>query len=351
VPAWALLTYPGWFELAAGYLPYFNWRAWAAHPHILWRPPYPLAPTPYTLPIQEILTTWGAKMGLSPLAALRFTAIIALLLGTWLAFRALKSWGPWPALAGALLWLYAPTTLYTTYRLGYWDLLWGWILIMGLTTPFLPRVLRGKKSLALLTFLVVWSVRWIALPPEWAVWGLVGLIPLLSMPLWARALEGVRTPALLFLLIAGAAVWTLPWAQPRYVAYRPPDHPLAYYPTQRLVLLEAHVSGTLRPGETVHIRAAWQALRHQDKDWTVFVQVLDEQNHIHGQGDKLLGGLDYPTSRWRVGQVVFDTYTVPVDPNAPRSLRLIMGVYDRATLQRLHMGNGQDHVVLARTAQ
>jgi 4-amino-4-deoxy-L-arabinose transferase-like glycosyltransferase len=93
---------------------------------------------------------------------------------------------------------------------------------------------------------------------------------------------------------------------------------------------------TLRPGGQLAVNLRWQALAAISENYTVFVQVLDEQDRLVGQVDSWPVQGTYPTSQWRVGEVVEDEYRVQLAADLPPgAYRLQVGWYLLATLQRL----------------
>lgn len=92
----------------------------------------------------------------------------------------------------------------------------------------------------------------------------------------------------------------------------------------------------LQPGGQVPVTLTWQALTSLDEDYTVFVQILDENDRIVGQVDSWPVQGTYPTSQWRVGEEVKDPYLVRLNENLPPGeYRLNAGLYLLETLRRL----------------
>jgi uncharacterized membrane protein len=93
----------------------------------------------------------------------------------------------------------------------------------------------------------------------------------------------------------------------------------------------------------------WQAQTHLDTSYTVFAQLLDPAGRVRAQVDTVPQGGGYPTIWWLLGEVVADTLTLELPPDAPRDLtyRLIVGLYDPATGDRLPVsGTGTDFIEL-----
>lgn len=362
VPAWALTTYPGWWQTGEGYFPYFNALAWQKAPSLFWKPPYLLADMATPWPLPEVLVALGSAAGLDGLAALRWSLAIGLMvaaLGVYLSFS--RVFTPWAALAASFSWVYAPYTLSLVYRLGHAREVWLWALATWLLWPLAQIV--GADRLG--------RLGWLLAPPALAAWAPAafpdwtfgptasaralspwwGLITLLSPGFVAWALNRWRLyqPVAVFVLAAISAQSVLPAARPAYIPYTPPPEPAAIFQGHGIVLLDVSLQGQLRPGETLYLSAHWQVLRPQQVNWTVFTQVLDDQNHIWGQFDGPVGTLSHPMSTWVVGEVREETYRLTISPDAPSDLRLIMGLYNLETMQRLPLIDGRDHVVVATT--
>ncbi len=93
----------------------------------------------------------------------------------------------------------------------------------------------------------------------------------------------------------------------------------------------------------------WQALRPTDRPYTVFLQLLNQQGDVVGGWDSQpFGGL-YPTNYWSPGEVIADTFELPLPQGglSPGHYRLITGFYDFETGQRLIVEGGGDFAELA----
>jgi len=93
----------------------------------------------------------------------------------------------------------------------------------------------------------------------------------------------------------------------------------------------------LHPGETLHLTLYWQALAPIPKNYSVFA-------HVRGEGETLWAGQDSwpekgaaPTSTWKIGQVITDTYDLTLQPNTPPEMYDVeVGLYD-SHLRRLQL--------------
>jgi hypothetical protein len=98
----------------------------------------------------------------------------------------------------------------------------------------------------------------------------------------------------------------------------------------------------------LEVKLAWQAQANYLPDYTVFVQLLDAAS------DTRLAGIDsqpeqgaWPTSRWVKDEVVVDTYYLAIPPDLrPGHFKMIAGLYQPGSGQRLRLADGRDHWLL-----
>ncbi|MCK6625601.1 MAG: glycosyltransferase family 39 protein [Anaerolineae bacterium] len=95
-------------------------------------------------------------------------------------------------------------------------------------------------------------------------------------------------------------------------------------------------------------KLAWQTNQTPSTDYTVFAQLLDLENKLVASFDRPPLDGDYPTSTWWPGQIIIDPRTIPLRGTPPGEYRLIVGLYDPATQQRLLTTSGADFVELTR---
>lgn len=94
-------------------------------------------------------------------------------------------------------------------------------------------------------------------------------------------------------------------------------------------------------GAELPVTLTWQSLAPLDHDYTIFIQILNDQDRIVGQVDAwpLQGTL--PTSQWQPGQTITDPHLVRLAGDLPPgNYRLQVGWYLLATLQRLPVLDG-----------
>lgn len=91
-----------------------------------------------------------------------------------------------------------------------------------------------------------------------------------------------------------------------------------------------------REGGVTEVRLLWQAEREVERELAVFVHLLDETGRIIAQADGPPAGGAAPTGRWTPGLRFDDVHRLPSD--APG--RVIVGLYDPATLERVPTSTG-----------
>jgi 4-amino-4-deoxy-L-arabinose transferase-like glycosyltransferase len=154
---------------------------------------------------------------------------------------------------------------------------------------------------------------------------------------------------------------------PYFLAYRVPAHAEAQmeptYPLEadwgdKIQLLGYDLdAATYRAGETIHLTLYLQGLAEMATNYTVFTHLLGPYNPATGgplwsQDDSEPCRRGYPTSRWDVGEIVVDTFALPIPAEAPAGeYQIEAGFYTWPTLERLPVLNaaGQimaDHVIL-----
>ncbi len=115
-----------------------------------------------------------------------------------------------------------------------------------------------------------------------------------------------------------------------------------------ITLPDIQKSKIQNPKSKIEVVFHWQTLRPTDKPYTVFLQLLNKQGEVISSWDSQpFNGL-YPTTRWSPGEVVVDTFLLPL-PEAglpPGPYRLVTGFYDFDTGRRLPVAGGGDFAEL-----
>ena len=111
-----------------------------------------------------------------------------------------------------------------------------------------------------------------------------------------------------------------------------------------------HLSGFEIDGlsdQQLDFSLAWQAEQRLPQDYTVFTQLLDRTGQLVTSMDRPPLDGAYPTSTWLPGQTIIDRRSIPLAGVPPGDYRLIVGLYDPATRQRLATTAGADFALLA----
>jgi hypothetical protein len=87
-------------------------------------------------------------------------------------------------------------------------------------------------------------------------------------------------------------------------------------------------------------------MQAMDADYTLFVQLLAADGTLKGQIDVWPRDGTHPTSAWREGEVIEDSYVVPLDPDAPPgAYQVAVGWYLLETMQRLPVLDAEGNAV------
>jgi len=105
----------------------------------------------------------------------------------------------------------------------------------------------------------------------------------------------------------------------------------------------------VRPGEAIRLKLYWQGLSTMREDYTVFTHLENDLGGRYAQEDAEPQKGNAPTSRWKPGEIVEDTYTLVVSPQAPAgSYTLWVGMYQGETGKRLKAGGSDAGIVVAK---
>jgi hypothetical protein len=116
---------------------------------------------------------------------------------------------------------------------------------------------------------------------------------------------------------------------------------------QEVRLLEVKLAELLHPGQLLPVELAWLPLDQPRLDYNLFLQLLTAEGTLVVQHDGPPNGGYTPTSAWQAGQQVRDRHALvlPVDLQ-PDNYRLIVGLYDPDTAERLTVADDGDFVEL-----
>jgi 4-amino-4-deoxy-L-arabinose transferase-like glycosyltransferase len=100
------------------------------------------------------------------------------------------------------------------------------------------------------------------------------------------------------------------------------------------------------PGEAVRLTLYWQAQIAMDRNWSIFVHVVDEQGVIVAQRDRYPGQGLLATTLLQPGQTWADEYVIalPAGTATPAQAQIAVGVYDLRDGARLPLATGGEQV-------
>jgi hypothetical protein len=116
-------------------------------------------------------------------------------------------------------------------------------------------------------------------------------------------------------------------------------------------LVKVNTVESLRPGQTLPAEFVWLPLKRPGADYHLFLQLLTAGGDLVAQHDSSPDGGYAPTSAWSPGKEVLDRHglSLPADL-PPGEYRLIAGLYDPTSGERLSVDRGGDFVEIGRIA-
>lgn len=220
-----------------------------------------------------------------------------------------------------------PNVFFSLYSLAAALYLFAASMGLGGLLPLIPSSLIGYPAhIALLSsgFIYHLSRPWIGskLRDGWAGWrSLAAAAAAIAIGLWGVGLIDSEV------------------ARQRFVSQAPTtlvSTQVEYDSKIRLLGYNAYESD-FKPGGRLQLDLYWQALRPLDKDYTASIQLLDPAGQRLAGADVPLGFdyiLPHPTSRWRPGEIVHQTYRLALpETERPTPLRVAVIVYE--SLDRL----------------
>src|SRR5207244_790848 len=97
----------------------------------------------------------------------------------------------------------------------------------------------------------------------------------------------------------------------------------------------------------VDVTLYWRAANPTPTSYTVFIHVLDLQNHVVGQRDEPPVHGARPTTGWVAGEFVADPHQLTIDPGTPPGTYPVeVGMYDPQTGARAATGTPDNRVII-----
>lgn len=99
----------------------------------------------------------------------------------------------------------------------------------------------------------------------------------------------------------------------------------------------------LKRGDALVLITYWRAFQKIDKNYTVFVHLVDAGGRVIEGYDSEPQGGRAPTTSWRPGRLAVSSTVIPIQPDAPvgANYRLEVGMYYQPAMQRLMLLDAQ----------
>jgi hypothetical protein len=117
--------------------------------------------------------------------------------------------------------------------------------------------------------------------------------------------------------------------------------------SEGIALLRVKAPESALPGDALPLTLVWQAQGPTQRNWKVFVHLLDAYGTVWAQGDGYPADSGAATPTWREGEVIVDNHVVDLPPDLPAgSYTVRVGFYDENTGERLPQADGSDSFTL-----
>jgi len=89
-------------------------------------------------------------------------------------------------------------------------------------------------------------------------------------------------------------------------------------------------------GDSIQVDLLWEALSMPQRDYTIFVHLLDSEGNLVAGNDAQPRSGRYPTTIWSPGELILDSHTLVTPPDLPSGqYRLAIGLYFQPSGERL----------------
>jgi hypothetical protein len=115
----------------------------------------------------------------------------------------------------------------------------------------------------------------------------------------------------------------------------------------KIQLVEVNLVELLQPGQGLPVEFVWLPLTQPSVDYNLFLQLLDADGRLVAQHDSPPDGGYSPTSTWQPNEPITTRHALILPSDLqPGDYRLIAGLYNPATGERLSVVEGSDFVAL-----
>jgi 4-amino-4-deoxy-L-arabinose transferase-like glycosyltransferase len=116
----------------------------------------------------------------------------------------------------------------------------------------------------------------------------------------------------------------------------------------KVQLLGYNIESGFRPGDNIHLTLFWRCLEEMGQSYTVFTHLVDAGDNVVAQKDNPPVDGFYPTTEWKVGEIVRDQYDMVIPSDTPPGeYRLKVGMYLHETGEHLPIYAGSEKHIVA----
>lgn len=130
------------------------------------------------------------------------------------------------------------------------------------------------------------------------------------------------------------------WSKPSL-----PQLPVTFHQNEETIQLVDFTGYETTPHQ-LEFTLQWRSEQQLQTDYTIFAQLLDAEGNLVASFDSPPLAGAYPTTTWLPQQTISDRRHIPWGDVPPGKYRLIVGVYQPATSQRMVTETGNDFVAL-----
>ncbi len=124
------------------------------------------------------------------------------------------------------------------------------------------------------------------------------------------------------------------------------NKPALFHVGSGIDLLAAEAPSYARPGQAISLTLVWRADAAALPKLTTFVHLLSADGKLAAQGDSPPRNGYYPTTLWGANEIVPDEYTISISSaTPPGNYRLVIGMYDPGTIQRIPVTDAKGTIV------
>ena len=174
-------------------------------------------------------------------------------------------------------------------------------------------------------------------------WGLIQLVP----KKFSRGLSNTLGGLMVAFNIISLLLYVIPaYARPPVLspaqATSLPNQVKILYSSKIELLAYELESRAVRPGERVGITFYWRSLTEMEESLNIFVRILGREGQLVGEKESYPGGGSYPTTEWKEGEVIKDTYRIRIFPEAtvPTAAWVQVGFFNLATMREVSVYDG-----------